>query len=276
MEFYYLPAKYHNIHSACFELVKQIEDFIICEDFKSLQSPVFNITNEEYAKFKNSTDVWVYLKKNDEEGFYKQLNKSIFLGLLRDFCYFMQESLDCSNKMRLVVAYSLLRRPIVDNLKILLRILFDDEFYNNFIDNDNYDPAQMKDEELKRLLKMTDDIRFAKPITGEFIYHHIFEKTNNGSIINLSNRAIHPVTTRPWNKTGEMNFNFMFATPDDIEKLWDHYYALLPAILIFYGELFNTSIFTLFSDEVNIELLPKRLEKMVAIMSDVFPTQQDT
>ena len=123
---------------------------------------------------------------------------------------------------------------------------------------------------------MTDDIRFAKPITGEFIYHHIFEKTNNGSIINLSNRAIHPVTTRPWNKTGEMNFNFMFATPDDIEKLWDHYYALLPAILIFYGELFNTSIFTLFSDEVNIELLPKRLEKMVAIMSDVFPTQQDT
>lgn len=271
MEFYYLPAKYHNIHSVCFELVKQIEEFIICEDFKFLQISVFNITKLEYAKFNNSTDIWDYLKKNDEDGFYKQLNKSIFLGLLRDFCYFMQESLDCSDKMRLVVAYALLRRPIVDNLKIFLRILFDDKFYDNFIESDDYDPAQMKDEGLKKLLKMTDDIRFAKPITGEFIYHHIFEKTNKGSIINLSNKAIHPVTTRPWNKTGEMNFNFMFTTPDDIEQLWNRYYALLPAILMFYGELFNMSIFTLFSEEVNVDLLPKRIEKMIAIMSDVFP-----
>lgn len=270
-DFYYLPDKYQDIHLACFELVKHIEDFIICEDFMFLQLSAFNVNKDEYAKFKDCVDVWDYLKKYDEKGFYKQLNKSIFLGLLMDFCYFMQESLDCSNKMRLVVAYALLRRPLVDNLKILLRVLFDDKFYDNFLENDNYDPAQMKDEELKKLLKMTDDIRFAKPITGEFIYHHIFEKTNNGSIINLSNKAIHPVTTRPWNKTGEMNFNFMFTTPDDIEQLWNHYYALLPAILMFYGELFNMSIFTLFSDEVNVDLLLKRIEKMIAIMSDVFP-----
>ncbi len=268
MEFYYLPKEYQNVHTACFELVKQIEEFILCEDFKFLKVSTYSLDKDQLEKLKNKTDVWEFLKENDEKGFHKQLNKSLFLGLLQDFCYFMQESLDCSNKMRLVITYALLRRPLVDNLKILLRILFDDSFYDKFINNDNYDPANMKDDELKELLKKTDNIRFTKPITGVFIYNLIYEKTNNGSIVNLSNKAIHPVTTRPWNKTGEMNLNFMFVTHYDIDKLWNHYYTILPAILIFYLELFNISIFSIFSDEVDENLLPKRLEKIVEIMGN--------
>ena len=274
MDFYYLPQKYQAVHSACFELVKQIEEFILSENYKFLQVSEFVLKEGEFVKFNESTDIWEFLKSNNEDGFYKQLNKTLILGLLKDFCYFMQESLDCSNKMRLVVAFALLRRPIVDNLKILLRILFDENFYNNFINKDDYDPAYMKDDELKQLLGETDGVRFSKPITGEFIYDCIYEKTNNGSIINLANRAIHPVTTKPWNKTGEMNFNFMFTTPYDTDKLWEHYYALLPTILVFYLELFNISIFSLFSDEVDKNLLPKRVEKVVEIMSSVFPLQQ--
>ena len=49
-----------------------------------------------------------------------------------DFCYFMQESMACSCKKRLVVSFALLRRPLVDNLKILLRVFADDKFYDNF------------------------------------------------------------------------------------------------------------------------------------------------
>lgn len=87
-----------------------------------------------------------------------------------------------------------------------------------------------------------------------------------GSILNLSNRAIHPVTTRPCNKTGEMNFNFMFATHVDIEHLWRHYYAYLPAILLFYVELFNNTIFCLFENEIDKDLYPKKIKKIVDIM----------
>lgn len=113
----------------------------------------------------------------------------------------------------------MLRRPLVDNLKILLRILLDDGFYDNFIEKDDYDPASIKEEELKEMLQATDEIRICKPIKGEFIYEYIYDKNNPSSIVNLSNRAIHPVTTRPWNKTGAMNCNFMFVTPNDIAEL---------------------------------------------------------
>jgi len=274
MEFYYLPKEYRKTHEACFELVKQIEEFIVGKDYEFLRVSTFELTEDEKDHLVECGDIWEFMKKYREDRFYSQLNRQLVLGLLMDFCYFIQESLDCSNKMRLVVSYALLRRPLVDNLKLLLRILEDKSFYDNFIERDDYDPASMKDEELKEMLSATDEIRFAKPVTGSFIYECVYKKNNPGSVVNLSNRAIHPVTTRPWNKTGAMNCNFMFTTPVDIVELWDHYYAYLPAILIFYSELFNYAVFELFKDEVNVDLYPKRLERLVEIMEYTFPKKK--
>jgi len=266
MEFYYLPKEYLSVHNACFELVRQIEEFVVGKEYQFLRVLHAPINEVEKDKFVACGDIWDFLKKYKENQFYTLLKKQLILGLLMDFCYFMQESLECSKKMRLVISYALLRRPLVDNLKILLRILFDDEFYEKFIEKDDYDPASMKEDDLKEMLKATDKVRMTTPITGEFLYECIYKKDNPGSIVNLSNRAIHPVTTRPWNKTGAMNCNFMFVMPDDIAELWKHYYAYLPAILIFYSELFNYAVFGMFEDEVDMDLYGKRLEKMSTIM----------
>lgn len=266
MEFYYLSKKYQGAHKTCFELVRQIEEFVVGKEYQFLRVSHAPLTEEEKDKILGCDDIWDFLREYKGDQFYTLLNKQLILGLLMDFCYFMQESLDCSKKKRQVVSYAMLRRPLVDNLKILLRLLLDDEFYDNFIEKDDYDPANMKDEELREMLWATDGIRICKPIKGEFIYECIYEKNNPGSIVNLSNRAIHPVTTRPWNKTGAMNCNFMFVTPNDIAELWRHYYAYLPAILLFYSELFNTAVFGLFKDEVDMELYPKRIEKLTEIM----------
>ena len=269
MEFYYLPEEYRAVHTACFELIRQIEEFIVGKEYVFLWVSHTDLTDEEKERLDECGDVWDFMKKYKEEQFYTLLNKQLILGLLKDFCYFMQESMDCSNKNRLVVSYALLRRPLVDNLRILLRILADESFYDNFIERDDYDPAKMDDEETKAILKTTDEIRLTKPITGEFIYECIYDQSNPGSIINLSNRAIHPVTTRRKNKTGAMNCNFMFMTNEDTVELWKHYYAYLPAILIFYSELFNTAVFGLFQNEVDMELYPKRLERLAEIVGQL-------
>lgn len=159
MEFYYLPEKYRIVHTTCFEIVRHIEEFIVGEDYKFLQLTHQRLSEDDLKQLDEFADIWDFLKTYKEEQFYTLLNKQLINGLLKDFCYFMQEFLDCSNKMRLVVAYALLRRPLVDNLKILLRIIGDDSFYNNFIERDDYDPANMKEFELKQLLDATDRIR---------------------------------------------------------------------------------------------------------------------
>ena len=270
MEFHYLPNEYKAIHTACFELIRQIEEFVVGREYQFLQVSHYELSDAEKELLKQSGDVWDFLRKYREEDFYNQLNKQMILGLLMDFCYFMQESMACSCKRRLVVSYALLRRPLVDNLKILLRLFADENFYDNFIERDDYDPAKMDDGQLKLFLDATDQVRIVQTIPGSFIYECIFDRDNQGSIINLSNRAIHPVTTRPWNKTGAMNCNFMFANQEDIAELWKHYYAYLPAILMFYSELFNCVVFGLFKDEIDSSLLEKRLERMAEIMGNVY------
>ena len=115
MDFYYLPKEYQQTHKMCFELIGQVEEFLVRDEYKFLQVTTYPIDEVEIPNIKKEDfDVWNYLREHNQAGFRLQLNKSIILGLLKDFCYFMQESLDCSNKMRLVVTYALLRRPLVD------------------------------------------------------------------------------------------------------------------------------------------------------------------
>lgn len=275
MDFHYLPEEYRTIHYACFELVRQIEEFIVGKEYRFLQESHYELSDAEKDCLKEYDNVWDFLRKFKEEDFYNLLNKQMILGLLMDFCYFMQESMACSCKMRLVVSFALLRRPLVDNLKILLRMFADEKFYENFIERDDYDPAKMEDSQLKEFLDATDQVRIVKPITGSFIYECVFDKENSGSIFNLSNRALHPVTTRPWNKTGAMNCNFMFVNPDDTLELWKQYYACLPEILMFYSELFNCLIFALFKDDVDSKLLNKRLERMAKVISNAYSKEED-
>ena len=264
-----MQDEFKAVHEACFELIRQIEEFIVGNEYDFLRVSHFSMTEEEKTQFESCSGIWDFLKKYKEKQFYNQLNKQLVMGLLMDFCYFMQESLDCSNRKRLVISYALLRRPLVDNLKILLRILFDDSFYKQFTERDDYNPVSMMDDELRALLDATDDMRITKTITGAFIYECIYDKSNPGSVINLSNRAIHPITTRPWNKTGAMNCNFMFVTSSDIAELWKHYYSFLPAVLMFYSELFNVAVFGLFKEEIDSELLLKRLGRMAEIMGNM-------
>ena len=98
MEFYYLPKKYHSVHKACFELVRQIEEFVVGKEYQFLQVSHAPMTEEEKDKFVECGDIWDFLKKYKEEEFYRLLKKQLTLGLLMDFCYFMQESLECSKK----------------------------------------------------------------------------------------------------------------------------------------------------------------------------------
>lgn len=46
MEFYYLPKEYRKIHNACFELVRQIEKFIVGADYEFLRVSQSELTEE--------------------------------------------------------------------------------------------------------------------------------------------------------------------------------------------------------------------------------------
>jgi CheY-like chemotaxis protein len=89
-----------------------------------------------------------------DEGF----TRHIALALLSDFCHFLYESLRCSEKGKLAVAYALLRKPLRDNLFYIEWLLADrEEFIRLFREGGNsVDVAKLTPERRLSVLVAAD------------------------------------------------------------------------------------------------------------------------
>lgn len=265
MNYLHLPEEFHKSHEKCFNLIKQIEEFIIDPRYSCLKGMSLKLEEKDIDLLKKARNPFDFLEQSGStEDLEKMIKHSLIHALLIDFCYFMQEALECSAKMRLVVSYSLIRKPIIDNLKIFLRIFLDSSFLEQFINEESFDPTLITDNELKELLDATDQCRVI-PIKGQDIYNLVFDKKNRNSILNISNRAIHPATNRnDANSTGKMNLNFMFVTPEDNYNLWHSFYATLIPILMFYTEILNIIVWE--DNSLPQELLTERYGELTNIL----------
>lgn len=239
----WLTSEQDLLHNKAWKMVELIEEFITDPKFDFLQVTAFKMpdgTNpDDILKYNHPLDFLIAKHPADAQCV---IFKQITYGMIIDFCYFIQEALSCAKRGRIVVAYSLLRRPLVYNLTILMRMMYDESFYEKFTHDSSYDPTVYKPEDLRKMLSEFDKEKILKPINASVIYDLIFDKDDPSSIINLSNRAIHPTTTRKWNMTGEMNFNFIFAVKEDVSNLIDVFYHNILAIIAYYFEIFNTLI----------------------------------
>lgn len=265
-DFLFLPKQFHVMHEQCWNLVKMIEEFILDKHYYSMNRTEFPISEEMAFQIQNGKNGLDVLETFDEESFQKVITKQIILGIFKDFCYFMQEALSCSLKKRLVVTYALLRRPIIDDMKILLRLCYDEDFFDNFKKREDYDPVLMKDDSLKEYLAALDESRLIQSIKGEDIFAIVFDKMNPNSLVNLTNRAIHPVTTRGINKTGLMNLNFNYMNSEDEMVLWNKLYTTLKVVLLYYFELSNVLVFGLLANQLSDDLLEERYNRVLGIM----------
>lgn len=249
-------------------MVELIEEFITDPKFDFLQVTAFKMpdgTNpDDILKYNHPLDFLIAKHPADAQCV---IFKQITYGMIIDFCYFIQEALSCAKRGRIVVAYSLLRRPLVYNLTILMRMMYDESFYNKFLHDSSYDATVYKSEDLQKMLAEFDKVKVMSPINAAVIYGLIFDKDNPASIINLSNRAIHPTTTRRWNMTGEMNFNFIFAMPEDVSNLINVFYHNILAIITYYFELFSTIIIQYAPTDKAESLTISQYQKLADCMS---------
>jgi len=82
------------------------------------------------------------------------------------------------------------------------------------------------------------------------VYDFIFNQALDDSLVNISNKALHPSTTRNKNnKTEIQNINFVFSTKDSIMSQWDYLYRRLPFLLLYLNEVLEVIMF----DHLNLE-----------------------
>lgn len=243
-DFLYLPKRFQAQHQTCEFLVYQIEDFILKEAYEGLRRQTISFETEPIVH--HGEHILSFLKrtgKNDKHD--EIITNTLLNGLIADTCQFLQVALFASLQQRLTVAFSLIRKPFVYNLLVILRLYFTTDFHERFNSEEKFDTTDLKKEDIIELLEISEKVLYSKNIKAEEIYRIIFDQSSGDSIVNMSNKALHPSTTRnKANLTEVQNLNFIFSTTESIETQWDYLYRKLPFLLLYLNEVLDFIVFS--------------------------------
>ncbi len=265
MNFIFLPEKFQKQHNFCDFLLSQIETFLIDDNYIGLKVSVVNINGNELPN--ENEHSFDFLNRIGQRTLHDDIIENhIIYGIIIDICYFLKTALNSSKEKRLTVAYALIRKPFVYDLIILLRIFLTSDFIDDFNKQEKYNSTSISNEDLLELLELSEKALITKSIKGVDIYNFVFNQELKDSLINLSNKALHPSTTRNKdNLTGLQNLNFIFSTDEDIEEQWKYLYSRLTVLLIYLNEIIEFGVFSRL--DINSKIYNDRLEKRADFFS---------
>jgi hypothetical protein len=242
-DFLYLPEKFQQYHKSCEFLLYQIEDFVVKDDYRKLRVQSLQFTKQR--DFLEGEHILDYLLRSGEHDKHREIvTSNILNALIADICQFMQIALFASLQKRLTVTFALIRKPFVYNLLVILRLYFTSDFLDRFNSEEKFDTAKLSGDDVKELLKISEEVLCSKSIKAVDIYDIVFNPASPDSIKNMSNKALHPSTTQNKNNLTEIqNLNFVFSTENSIETQWDYLYRKLPLLLLYLNEVLEFVVF---------------------------------
>ncbi len=242
-DFLHLPKEFHRQHKNCEFLLYQIEDFITADTFKDLK--VQTIQFDKAVELNDDEHILDYLLRTNKSDKHDEIiTSNILNAVIADTCQFLQIALFASLQQRVTVTFSLIRKPFVYNLLVILRLYLTSDFLDRFNKEDSFDTTGLSKEDIIELLNASESLLFSKSIKASDVYDFVFNPALSDSLVNMSNKALHPSTTRNKNnKTEIQNINFVFSTKDSIMTQWDYLYRRLPFLLLYLNEILELIMF---------------------------------
>jgi hypothetical protein len=236
----FLPIKYKFSHDFAFFLHDTLVETIVSGE----KAGIFNVSLEWDSKLNpknieslSGEQLWSWLENNGYEWVTLLLSyKQATIALLSDFCHFVYEALHCSQKGKLTVAYSLLRKPFKENLFYLEWLLAEPaDFIKKFCKDGpkslDLSESITKDRKIEIIKAIIDSGSNPNWIPAEFLYDLRYKKGAPYGFESLWNQATHLITTFHAYTTDHQNFNFIFSDDDARLSQWEHFYSLVPLIL---------------------------------------------
>ena len=243
-DFIHLPKEFHRQHRSCEFLLYQIEDFVIADAYKDLKVQTLNFGKE--LELMDGEHILEYLiRTNNSDKHDEIITSQILNAVIADTCQFLQIALFSSLQQRLTVTFSLIRKPFVYNLLVILRLYLTSDFLDKFNKEDGFDTTGISQDDIIELLNVSESLLFSKTIKASDVYNFIFNPSLPDSLVNMSNKALHPSTTRNKNnKTEIQNINFVFSTKEGILQQWEYLYNRLTFLLLYLNEIYEAIIFS--------------------------------
>ena len=257
---YFLPQKYNFFHNYCFFLLDLLIKIVKQGEANNKFSVKFSFKNGEIPQsFVNLKGKKLY-KWMISNGYIEHANelayKQVFVATLSDLCHFVHTALICSEKCKLTVTYSLLRKPFKDNLLILEWLLADPKsFLKKFNSEEIYEVLAIdrieQTEKIKIIKSALDKIQYSLH-SADFLYDIRYNKQVNYGLEQLWQKANHIITSYNYFRTEEGNLNFIFSDNEAHISQWDRLYMLLPSLLFYTEEVCKMIYFGIIANDEQI------------------------
>jgi len=239
---YFLPQKYKELHDLCFYLHDILVQVVKEGENKKLFHTKYKLKKRSDIKtIKSNINILEWLCNNGYEDEFKSIViKQVLIATISDYCHYVYEALKCSEKSKLAITYTLLRKPLKDNLLFFEWIITNrNEFIEKFQKNSNYYAIDKIDSTKKKMFIgcSVNQINYSETFNADFIYNIRYSKKTDYSLERLWNVANHLVTTCKYYKTEDLNLNFVFSGADSQESQWNYLYSVLPYLLFYTVEV---------------------------------------
>ncbi|OIJ08859.1 hypothetical protein BKP35_17395 [Anaerobacillus arseniciselenatis] len=242
-----LPKQYWAIQDYLLYAYDVLGDMLRQADSKDLSSFTIQYKEDsEHDSLEKAEDIFEWL---DNNGYHEKavdfFTAHVFFLLLKDFCYYMYESISCAERGKVTVSYSLLRKPLRDNLLYLEWLLSDkEEFYETFLYGsiEDYDISNYKifnRNRISSIIKKASTFSYMGDALNydDIVYKFRFSGKDEIGLQRIWNQSMHLVTTSPNYKTEKNNLNFIFADEQLWSEYWDYYYHVVPQLMAYVLEI---------------------------------------
>lgn len=238
-----LPKEFLSKHQLLLYFNDLIVDMLEKADEHELSSHKVDFRFEDNI----SKDTEISLDWLIENGYkdiaFKSTKAHIFFSLLKDFIFYMHESISCSERGKVTVAFSNSRKPIKDNLFYITWLLVDsDDFISKLLYNQpkNFEVSKIGAEFIIQILEEAVDL-LDFHLEGALLAEMIYDKKSPKSLTSVWDKSLHVVTTDKRYPTAVGSLNFIFADEKIWDEYWEIYYDKITHIMIFAIEVFTAN-----------------------------------
>jgi len=235
----YLPTRHWHAHEFSFFIHDQLARLLTEYEAAGVHSQVAEAFEQALiAKGidPQDFDLIEFLKNNQFDSLYQRhLLGHLVIALTSDFCHFIYEALTAFEKRKFAVGYSLLRKPLKENLLFLCWILGNRHDFITRFEKNNYQTLNhlSKEKQTEIYQQALDLLPFNQAYEANFLWGIIYSKTETHGLEPIWQKATHLITSKGnLLRTGDYTINFIFHDPRE-NDLYDRLYLNLPYVLMF-------------------------------------------
>lgn len=179
-------------------------------------------------------------------GYASQINKGHYkhfmFAVLSDYISYVYDAILCAAKMHPNQAYTLLRKPLKDNL-LMLELAFTgkNRFISQFLNKDieNFSIDKITAEEKKKIIRRSAK-KINYPTSAKILYDFRYSKKSETGLERIWNKSSHIITICKDYKTDNGNLNMIFNDDANIREYVNYFFITMPYIqyyvtrLVFY------------------------------------------